>query len=86
VRARIQSDAGTFVHVNCADGAGYVDGTYVVLKSEQPVEVIEEEPILAEDPALQEPADGVQAPTGEEPVAQDPVVAAPVAQEPVFLL
>src|SRR5690606_37492900 len=47
---RIWQGELSFVHINCGDGAGYVNGTYVVLQSEQAAE-----PVVTEAPVVEEP-------------------------------
>ena len=76
VAPRIQQGELSFVHINCADGAGYVNGAYVVLESEQVEEPAVEEPVVTE-PAIEEPT--VEVPV-EEPVTEEPVVEEPVVE------
>ena len=58
-----------FVHVNCGDGAGYVNGKYVVLQSEQ---ATQEEETTTDEPMVEETTtDEAVESVIEEPVVED---------------
>jgi cell wall-associated NlpC family hydrolase len=77
VSPRIWQGDLSFVHINCADGAGYVNGAYVVLDSEEVPEV--EEPVA--DESVTEDA-ALEASTVEEPVVEVPEVEVPAVEIP----